>query len=568
MKRNLPALANTRYDLLIIGGGIYGACVAWDASLRGLSVALIEKTDFSSATSANSLKIIHGGLRYLQHADFKRARESISERKVLMRIAPHLIHPLPVLLPTYGHGLKGREIFALGLWVNDLIGFDRNRSSDPQKYLPKSRTISKKACLKLIPGIDPENISGGAIFYDAQVFNSERLPLAFLRSASEAGAQIANYVEAVGFLQQQNNVKGVIARDVLTGQSFEIQAKMVINTTGPWVNRVLNKLNQRTKTAPVRFAKAFNLVTRSLFAEYAVGISGKNHYQDSDSIINKGSRFFFIAPWRGYSLVGTEYQAYNGHPDEVVVTEEEIETFIAQINQVYPAARLQRKDVYFVHKGLVPMSGHDADAHSVQLTKHYQIHDHRQTGIQGLISVVGVKYTTARNVAEKTVNRIFEIWQKSSPVSTSATTPVYGGHIEQMEAFLNAAIREAPYSLNPDTMRGLIYNYGTAYQEVLNYFVPAPESSEQALLKAMTLYGIHHEMAMKLTDIVFRRTDLGTVGYPGESQLKYCAEVMGAELGWNKHQISQEIQTAEAVFASLTDEPDVHTKQLAGTAIQ
>lgn len=297
MKRDLNRLAEQKYDVLIIGAGIYGATMAWEATLRGLSVALVEKADFGSATSANSLKIIHGGLRYLQHADFKRARESVCERTALLRIAPHLIHPLPVLIPTYGYGLKGRAAFALGLAVNELIGFDRNRYiADPQKHIPPGHTISRGECLKLLPEIDQKGLTGGVLFYDAQVYNSERLPLAFLHSAKNAGAHLMNYAEVTGFLQNGNGVTGAQVKDVLTGDRFDIRAKMVINTAGPWIHSLLHLINGPLPSSS-SFAKAINLVTRRpLIEKYAAGISSQSGYRDKDAIINKGSRYLFIAP--------------------------------------------------------------------------------------------------------------------------------------------------------------------------------------------------------------------------------------------------------------------------------
>ncbi len=205
--------------------------MAWDATLRGLSVALVDKADFGAATSVNSLKMIHGGLRYLQHADFRRMRASIRERRTLMQIAPHLVAPLPVLLPTYGHGLQGKAVLAAALLLNDVIGWDRNRLCDPQKHIPRGRVISKRACLQQLPGLDPRGLTGGAIFYDAQVHHSERLTLAFLQSAAQAGAQLANYVEATGFHLDRDCVTGVSACDVLTGNRFDIRP-------GPWSMRL------------------------------------------------------------------------------------------------------------------------------------------------------------------------------------------------------------------------------------------------------------------------------------------------------------------------------------------
>jgi len=542
------------YDLLIIGGGIYGACVAWDASLRGLSVALVEKSDFGSATSANSLKIIHGGLRYLQHADFRRMRESIRERTTLMRIAPHLVHPLPVLIPTYGHGMRGKEVLSVALVVNDLVSFDRNRLDDPQKHIPRGRTISRRECLQLLPGIPEQGLTGGAIFYDAQVYNSERFTLSFLRPAAKAGAHLANYVEVTGFLQEGDRVTGVEAKDLLTGDRFDIRAKMVLNICGPWVNHVLGLLNGRRPQPGVRCAKAINLMTRRLFHTYAVGVLGQNGYRDADAVISKGSRFLFITPWRGQSLIGTAYTVYNEDPDDFKVTEKDVQNLLNEINQACPSASLKREEISFVHGGLVPMSETDRETGYVQLAKHYQIHDHRNEGVKGLLSVVGVKYTTARHVAERVIDLVFEMRGQKPPRSTSSITPLHGGQIERFETFLHTEIGKRPYGLDEEAIRRLIYNYGSAYPEVLRYLDRDVHGGQKrtdrlAVLEAEILHGVHEEMAQKLTDVVFCRTELGTAGHPGDDILRFCAEVMGTELGWSEARIRRELQEVNEVFA-------------------
>ena len=209
MKRNLETLVTKQFDLLVIGGGIYGAFAAWDAGLRGLSVALVEKRDFAGATSANSLKMVHGGLRYLQNADIRRMRESIRERTNLMRIAPHLIHPLPCMIPTHGLGKKSRLAMSLALRINELVSKDRNCLSDPQKYIPKGHIVSKDDCRKIIHGISDDGLSGGAIWYDCQIYNSERLIISILRSAASEGAELANYLEVKRFLIQSGRATGV-----------------------------------------------------------------------------------------------------------------------------------------------------------------------------------------------------------------------------------------------------------------------------------------------------------------------------------------------------------------------
>lgn len=549
MERKLVELTRNSYDLLVIGGGIYGACVAWDATLRGLSVALVEKADFGSATSANSLKTIHGGLRYLQHADLQRMRESIRERKALMRIAPYLIHPLPVLVPTYGRGLKSKEVMAIALRLNDWIGGDRNWGmGDPQKHIPAGQVISAQECLQYLPGLAASGLTGGAVFYDAQVYNSERLLIAFLRSAVQLGAQVANYVKVNGFLRTGDRITGVTAEDTLTGDGLEIRAKAVVNTSGPWVGQIADFVKPATPVRPL--AKAMNVVTRPLFASqsephYAVGISGARTYQDADAVINKGSRLFFIAPWRGKSLVGTNYSPYHGHPDALSVTDSEVQTFLDEVNQAYPTAQLTVEDVELVHLGLLPSSG-IAKSGDVQLTKHYELYDHRRDGAAGLLSVSGVKYTTARDVAEKAVNWVCQFLGERSPRSTSATVPIYGGQIEQFQEFLQEAIQQRSAQLEAALVRRLVYNYGSAYPDVLQYLEPESsqvgrERAELELFRAEVRYAVREEMAQTLSDVVMRRTELGSAGFPEASVLRVGAQEMGLVLGWSSERIDQEV---------------------------
>jgi glycerol-3-phosphate dehydrogenase len=535
------------FDLLVLGGGMYGACVAWDATLRGLSVALVDKADFGGATSSNSLKIIHGGLRYLQHADFRRMRESILERRTLMQIAPHLVHPLPVLLPTYGHGLQGPEVFAAALCINDLVSFDRNRLRDPQKHIPRGRVISKQSCLRHLPGLDSQGLTGGALFYDAQVYHSERLILAFLHSAAQAGAVLANYVEATGFRLDGDRIRGVHARDVLGGDSFEIRARTVVNACGPWVPHVQHLLHRPRSAAPLRYAKAMNVVTRSLFDRYAVGIPSRVGYRDADAVVKKGNRLLFVVPWRGRSIIGTMQAACQAATAEVGITERDIQGFLDEVNASYPPARLQRDEVTFVHGGHLPLTHIDARSGDVQLAKHEQIEDHRQDGIHGLISVTGVKYTTARRVAVRVVDRVVAMQGRPPVRSRSATTTLYGGQIEQFDTFVQTQTATQAMHISDEDMRRLIMNYGTAYPHVLKYLdtclTIAPSTPLQdAVMRAEVRYAVREEMAQRLSDVIFRRTELGTAGIPGDDVLSACAAVMQSELGWSPTRVAQECQ--------------------------
>jgi glycerol-3-phosphate dehydrogenase len=479
----------------------------------------------------------------------------VKEQQVLMRIAPHLVHPLPVLIPTYGHWLQGKEAFALALLANHWISFDRDRLVRSQSCLPRGRVISKSEVLQLAPGIRQQGLTGGAIFYDAQMSNSERLIFAFLRSAEQAGAQLANYTEVRGLIKEKDTVIGVEASDTLTGNQLQIRAKTVVNTCGPWVSSILDSLRGRAtkeSNGQVLFAKAMNVLTRPFFPRHAVGVSGKNRYNDTDAVLNKGNRLLFITPWRGFSLIGTAQIAYDGKPEDCKASDEEIENFLREVNQAYPAADLKREDIVFVHSGLLPSSGISHTTGDVQVAKHYQIHDHRSEGFKGILSVVGVKYTTARRVAEKVVDQVFESWGHKPSQSASSYTPLHGGRIEQFDLFLRAHVKDRPPSLSEEAMSHLVGNYGSAYQDVLQY-LDAPRCSTSGdrcpVLRAEVLHGIRDEMAQKLSDVVFRRTDLGTTGHPGDEALNICAEVMSRELAWAPSRTLQELQDVNKIFS-------------------
>ena len=535
MQRNLQALSNQVFDLLVLGGGIQGACVAWEAALRGLSVALIDKTDFGAATSANSLKIIHGGLRYLQTADFSRMRQSIRERQILMRIAPHLVHPLPILVPTYGHGLKGIEAMVVALKMNDLISCDRNQGlSDPQKHIPPGQVISRHRCQQLVPGIADQGLTGAATFYDAQVYNSERLTLAFVKSAAQQGATVANYVKATGFLQTGDQIQGVVAQDELTARQFDIRAKAVVNASGPWLNQVLGLLPK--PSAHQAFAKAINVVLHRPLLETPYAVAFKSSPEQQSQGINQKSRMLFVVPWRGTSMVGTLYSGCDATPDTWQVNDTEVKSLLRQINQAYPPAQLTKDDVAFVHGGLLPQTGVSNSGEPL-LTKRYRIFDHAAAGYRGLLSVTGVKYTTSRDIAKKVVDYLFRSWGQTVPPSHSATTPLADGGIDSIESLIQDTIGQDTIKLAPSMVRSLVYNYGSACSEV---FTDEIEDFNQAVA-AQVRYAVRAEMAQTLKDVLFRRTELGSAGLPDRSLIRLCGDVMAEELGWSHMQTQTEV---------------------------
>ena len=556
MKRDLNKLADTEYDVVIIGAGIYGVAAAWDASLRGLKVALIDKDDFGNATSSNSLKTIHGGLRYLQHLDLKRMRESIHERMVLMRIAPHLVYPIQVVMPTYSYKLKSRPAMMAALIANDIVGFDRNGLDDPHKFMPRGFTVSSKKVQEYIPGYTKYNLNGGAVWYDCQCYNTERLLLSFVLSAVENGAEVANYIQAEGFLRDEKKITGVKVKDRLTGNTFDIRSKTVVNNTGPWVDNVLGQLNGKMPETKFQLSSAMNLVVkRKLLDNNAAGLSGPYQYVHKDGSVYKSYRMLFFAPWRNYTIIGTNHLVYHGkNQDEYKVSEEEIQDFLKAVNQAYPGANIKREEVTYTYGGFLPMATQNPNTGEVNLEKHYKIYDHQKTNhVDGLITVIGVKYTTARDVARKTIDLVFSKLNRKSPACLTEETRLYGGNIDRFQEFMDGNIKSKPYGLDQAVMRHLSYNYGSKLTEILDYakqdsdlLKKIPNSREA--LKAEVLYGVKEEMALKLTDIVFRRTDLGSAENPGTEAFKACAEIMAKELGWDKSRVEKEIEETNQAY--------------------
>jgi glycerol-3-phosphate dehydrogenase len=553
MTRNPSRLTKRPYDVLIIGGGIYGVCIAWDAILRGLSVALVERGDFGHATSANSLRIIHGGLRYLQHGDIRRLRRSTYERTVFMRIAPHLVHPLPILIPTYRHLMRGRAIFSLALLANQLITFDKYAWGTLQQQLPRGGIISRAECLRRLPGVEDRGLTGGVVVYDCQMSSSERLVLAFVRSAARAGADLANYVEVTELLREGDRIGGVKAREVLTGDELVIRAKVVVNASGPWSDWILHLLNGPVPRRRLTLSKAFNLlISPQLIREYAVGVYSQRHFKARGIILNKGTRLLFITPWQNRSLIGTAHLPYAGEPDNFRVTEEEMQALLEEVNKAYPGAGLNLENICHAYAGLLPANAHGTD--DVQLAKRYHLYDHtQQDGLDGLISVVGVKLTEARYVAEKAVDLAFSKLDRTPPPSSTASTPLDGGHIGKLETFVAQEVRRRSGELSAEVVQGLIAAYGSAYGEVLQYRdddadVRQPITEMSSLSKAEILHAIREEMAVKLADVIFRRTSLGMAESPGYLDLEGCGAIMAQELGWSAAKVQSEVEETRAVL--------------------
>ncbi|MFA9479107.1 FAD-dependent oxidoreductase [Phycisphaerales bacterium AB-hyl4] len=386
---NITKIASTPFDLAIVGGGVYGIAVALEAARRGLRPILLERHDFAGATSWNSLRILHGGLRYLQTLDLARFRQSVNERQWFCQHFPELIRPLPCLMPLYSRGLKRPAPLHAALWLNDQLARHRNHDVQPHLHLPASRLLSADETIKWFPRVVRRGLQGGALWYDAVMVNSQRVLIEMLRWACACGATARNYVNVKQVITGVPNRHTLVAIDTRTGQPITVQARTVINCAGP---AVANLLEQTLDTPPALFTPslAFNLLLdRPAFSRAAVAVQAPA----------VGAPVHFVQPWRGRLLAGTVHVPWHArnnsrpHP-----TPAQIADFLNDLNAAIPGLDLTAIDVRRVYAGLLP-AAHPADA---TLANRPVIHDHANDrhAAPGFVTVVGVKFTTARHVAE------------------------------------------------------------------------------------------------------------------------------------------------------------------------
>lgn len=540
MVRDLRRLADSRFDLIVVGAGFYGAIAAWDATLRGLSVALIDKSDFGAATSFNNLKTLHGGLRSLQSANFAQMRLFIRERRALARVAPHLVRPLAFVVPTYRHPLRSAVAMRFALAINDLVARDRHEGlDDPAIHLPRGRVVGREECLRLNPLIEPGGVTGGAVWHDYQMHNTDRMTLSFVLSAAEAGAVAANYVRATSLIRDGERIAGVHVTDEATGTSFEVRGAAVLNATGPWAASFLAALETPTSAPAPRLSRAMNLVVRRVHVAQACG--GR-----------ASGRFLFLAPWRDVTLVGTSHDAHEGDADALAVSRWDLETFLADVREAFPNAQLGGEDVRLVHRGLLPMvSGRD---HEVKLLRESAVVDHTADGVPGLVSMFGVRYTTARATAERAIDTVFrQRGDGSPPPCGTADTPVIGGAIASKDQFVRAVSSRDVSGVSRDVLRRLAISYGTGYDAVLQPLRQEPDlarplGTQCDVTGLEIIHAVRHEAAIHLSDAILRRTEAGSAGHPGGDAIANAAALMQRELQWNDLRVENEIADVEAFY--------------------
>lgn len=395
IERDLAGASAATHDLIVIGGGIYGIALCLEAARRGLEVVLVERADFGGATSWSSLRILHGGLRYLQGLDLMRFAESVGERSWFLRHFPELTRPLPCLMPLYGRGLKRPAVFRAALAVNDILSWRRNAGITPTLHLPRGRVVTADEAVALFPAVDRRGLRGGALWHDAVMLSPERIAIAMLRWACACGAAALNYVEATGLITGDGAVRGVVALDRIGGGEIRLQASTVVNATGPWSAALARHVGSRAPASLFRPALAFNLLlNRPAIATVAVAVEPRRSDPPT----------YFCLPWQGLLLAGTSYAPVESGEVEAAPDAAQIASFLADLNRAVPGLGATPEDVLQVYAGLLPSKA----TATIDLANREVIHDHGAAGRpKGLFSVSGVKYTTARLVAHKTLAAAF-----------------------------------------------------------------------------------------------------------------------------------------------------------------
>ena len=550
--RNLHRLESVPFDVLVIGGGASGAATAREAALRGFNTALIEREDFSAGASAHCFKVVHGGIRYIQHGDIPRLRASCLERTILLRIAPHLVAPLPFVIPTYGHGKSSRWLLGAGMLLYDSLTADlRNRIEDPARRVRPTRFLSKSETLELFPDVAPEKLSGAAVFEDGQMYNPPRLVLAFAAAAAERGATVANYVEAERLLVEGDRVIGVQALDRIEGTRLEIRARLVINAAGPWSEAVLQKSNTEYGVESTYSRDTCFTIARRYSTPMALAVQGRT--RDSDALLARNSRHLFLVPWRDCTLVGVWHAVVLRDPDGIGLPPNELHEFIEEFNSAYPALRLSESDVRRVDFGLVPFGEASRQQKGLSFGKQSRLIDHRKFGLSGLVSVISVRYTVARRDAAEALDLATAQLGARSSGEGSAYLPLPGGDLGRFDAALSEHSAKRPAWFPAAAVDGLVRNYGTRAADVFSLGEREPALrrclSGTQVTCAEAIHGVRTESAQRMTDVVFRRTELGTSGHPGTPALDELQALLARELGWSERRTVEERTGVELEFA-------------------
>jgi glycerol-3-phosphate dehydrogenase len=532
------------FDLIIIGAGINGAGIARDAAMRGLKILLLDKGDIASGTTQWATRLIHGGLRYLEYYEVSLVRESLKDREILLHIAPHLVRPLGFLVPIYDRAKHGPLMVRLGMIGYDTLSLD--------KSLDNHRMLSAEGALEREPGLNPEGLLGAAFYYDAQVEYAERIAVENAISAREHGAVVLTYSKVNRLIRDGGRVAGVEFTDVLGSGTYSARAPVTVNVTGPWVDEVLG---ETTGGRMIGGTKGSHLVVDPFPG------TPKNEALYVEA--RKDGRPYFIVPWNGRYLIGTTDIRYDGDLDRVVADEDEIDYLIDETNYVIPEANLTRESVLFTYSGIRPLPFQPEGAEG-SVTRSHIVYDHargrgvgtKRSGVgegvprvDGLISIVGGKLTTYRNLSRQTVDMVYQKLGREAPESRTSKVPLPGGETQDFAAF--AAQFKATSGLTEELAERLLKLYGVRAPDVLEMAGDDPSlrlplgpsaKVESGIIGAEVLYSFRREMAQALSDVLLRRTMVGLGPSVGLDVDEATAQVVVQHLGWSEERARSEVE--------------------------
>ncbi|MEO1246306.1 MAG: glycerol-3-phosphate dehydrogenase [Pseudomonadota bacterium] len=512
---------NTYYDLIVIGGGVNGAGIARDAAMRGLSVALFEKGDFCSGTSAWSSRLIHGGLRYLEYFEIPLVYESLNERRALQRIAGHLVRPIRIAIPVYHGARRGKALIRLGLLAYDLLSF--------RKSLPNHDMPGRSAALRAEPGLNPEGLKALARYYDAQITYAERLVLENVLDAERHGARVFNYSPVLGLLTENGSAAGVLYGQPGSDARAEIRGRAVVNAGGPWVDAVLERAGPQSREF-IGGTKGSHIIV-SRFD----GCPSDAIYVEARS----DGRPFFIIPWNGLVLIGTTDIRYEGDLDAVRASTDEVDYLLEECNHVFPRARLERSSVHFAYAGVRPLPKREEGPESAITRKHVIVEN--SATASGLYSIVGGKLTTYRNLAEQVVDRLKRDFDLHAGACLTAVEPLPGAHDTKT---VQASVESARL-LSAAGVERILKIYGSRAQELLEGIeareLPAGSLDDEGrVLAAEVVFAFTVEHAKNLVDVVHRRLMLGFDADQGRRYYASLIRVAAEHFSWDETRQARE----------------------------
>jgi glycerol-3-phosphate dehydrogenase len=518
-----PATA-VPFDLIVIGAGINGAGIARDAASRGLRVALVEKEDVGAGTSSWSGRLIHGGLRYLEQRDVRLVRESLRERERLFRLAPHLVKPVPLMMPFYEKNKRPPWMIRAGMLLYDVLSWD--------KTPPRHKVLSREEALRRFPGMSREGLDGAAVFYDGQVVWSERLCVEIVLAAHADGALVRTYSAVDELIHEEGRAGGVRYKDLLTGKRHELRGKVVVNVAGPWVDAVLAGTGKPSRRL-IGGTKGSHLVVGPF-----PGAPSDVVYYESQ----RDGRLVLVIPWGDRYLIGTTDIRFDEDPDEARADAEETEYLLSEVNRLVPGANLTPDDVLFTYSGVRPLP-YVPDKSESSVPRSHVIVDHAPE-IRNLLSIVGGKLTTYRSLAEETVDKVFRLLGRKPVRCVTRDLPLPGARVADL-----ARLREelATTSGMPrPTVDRLVEVYGSRAIDVWQIGADAPELLEPfdestGAIGAELVLAFRDEFARTLTDALVRRTMVGMSAGQGLGAVERAANILVRYFGWDSDRVNREV---------------------------